>query len=70
MSINVNKHFKNGFRVKWIQAKSLNNSILIIYLPTIFTSEFIFFLLNTSKRSLKMSVGLMILLEPQICTPN
>ena len=70
MSINVNKHFKNGFRVKWIQAKSLNNSILIIYLPTIFTSEFIFFLLNTSKRSLKMSVGLMILLKPQICTPN
>ena len=31
MSINVNEHFKNGFRAKWIQAKLLNNKILYLY---------------------------------------
>ena len=49
MPINVNEHFKNGFRVKWIQVKSLNNSILILHLLTIFTTELIYFFVKHSK---------------------
>ena len=57
MSINVNEHFKNGFRVKWIQVKSLNNSILILCLLTIFTNELIFFFVQHIKAFVKNFCG-------------